>query len=47
MPTGLTPDDYFWGGGVSPVINSASVAVQNDVGGLVVLDVPGSRDRGV
>lgn len=47
MPTGLPPDDYFLGFVVSPVINSASVAVQNDVGGLVVLDVPGSRDRGL
>jgi hypothetical protein len=47
MPTGLPPDDYFLGFLVSPVINSASVAVQNDVGGLVVLDVPGSRDRGL
>ncbi len=47
MPTGLPPDDYFLGFLASPIINSASVAVQNDVGGLVVLDVPGSRDRGL
>jgi hypothetical protein len=45
MPAGLPPDDYFLGFLVSPVINSPSVAVVNDVGGLVVLDVPGSRDR--
>jgi hypothetical protein len=45
MPAGLPPDDYFLGFLISPVINSPSVAVVNDVGGLVVLDVPGSRDR--
>ena len=47
MPPGLPPDDYFLGFLVSPVINSPSVAVQNDIGGLVVLDVPGPRDRGL
>ena len=45
MPPGLKPDDYFLGFLVSPVINSPSVAVQNDIGGLVVLNVPGPRDR--
>jgi hypothetical protein len=45
MPAGLPPDDYFLGFLVSPVINSSSVAVENDVGGLVVLDIPGPRDR--
>jgi hypothetical protein len=45
MPAGLPPDDYFLGFLVSPAINSPSVAVENDVGGLVILDVPGPRDR--
>jgi len=45
MPPGLKPDDYFLGFLVSPVINSPSVAVENDIGGLVVLNVPGPRDR--
>jgi hypothetical protein len=45
MPTGLRPDDYFLGFLVSPVINSPSVSVQNDIGGLVVLNVPGARER--
>jgi hypothetical protein len=45
VPSGLTPNDYFLGFLVSPVINSSSVAVENDIGALVVLNVPGSRDR--
>ena len=45
MPTALRPDDYFLGFLVSPVINAPSVSVVNDIGGLVVLDVPGPRDR--
>ncbi len=45
MPSGLRPDDYFLGFLVSPVINAPSVSVENDIGGLVVLDVPGPRDR--
>jgi hypothetical protein len=45
MPSGLRPDDYFLGFLVSPVINSPSVSVVNDIGGLVVFDVPGPRDR--
>jgi len=45
VPQGLKPDDYFLGFLVSPVINSPSVAVVNDIGGLVVLNVPGPRDR--
>jgi hypothetical protein len=43
VPKGLKPNDYFLGFLVSPVINSASVTVQNDIGALVVLDVPGPR----
>ena len=45
MPNGLRPDDYFLGFLVSPVINSPSISVQNDIGGLVVLNVPGPRER--
>jgi hypothetical protein len=45
MPRGLRPDDYFLGFLVSPVINAPSVSVVNDIGGLVVLDVPGTRNR--
>jgi len=45
LPKGLKPDDYFLGFLISPVINSPSVAVVNDIGGLVVLSVPGPRDR--
>jgi uncharacterized membrane protein len=45
MPKTVPPDDYFLGFLVSPVINSSSVAAVNDIGGLVVLDVPGPRNR--
>ncbi len=45
MPNTVPPDDYFLGFLVSPVINSSSVAAVNDIGGLVVLNVPGPRNR--
>jgi hypothetical protein len=45
MPRGLKPDDYFLGFLVSPVINSPAITVENDIGALVVLNVPGPRDR--
>ena len=45
MPKTIPPDDYFVGFLVSPVINSSSVAAVNDIGGLVVLNVPGPRSR--
>src|ERR1700688_2740215 len=35
MPRGLRPDDYFLGFLISEVINSPSVAVENDIGALV------------
>ncbi len=44
VPAGLAPGDYFLGFLVSPIINSASVAVENDIGGLVIVDLPGARD---
>jgi hypothetical protein len=43
VPKGLAPNDYFLGFLVSPVINSSSVTVQNDIGALVIIDVPGPR----
>ena len=43
MPAQLRPDDYFLGFLVSPVITSPSVRAVNDVGALVVLDIPGAR----
>jgi len=45
MPLGLKPDDYFLGFLISPVIDSPTVAVVSAIGGLVVLSVPGPRDR--
>jgi len=45
MPRGLQPNDYFLGFLVSPIINSSSVAVVNDIGALVIVDVPGPRNR--
>ncbi len=45
MPKTFPPDDYFLGFLVSPVINSESVAAVNDIGGLVILNVPGPRNR--
>ncbi len=45
VPAGLGPDDYFLGFLISPIINSSSVAVQNDIGAIVTLDVAGPRDR--
>ncbi len=44
VPKSLTPDDYFLGWLVSPVLTSPAVAAVNEVGALVVLDVPGPRD---
>jgi len=43
VPKSLTPDDYFLGWLVSPILTSAAVAAVNEVGALVVLDVPGPR----
>lgn len=45
MPSDLQPNDYFLGFLVSPIINSSSVAVVNDIGALVILDIPGPRSR--
>jgi hypothetical protein len=45
MPTGLSPNDYFLGFLVTPLINASSVTVVNDIGALVVLNVPGPRFR--
>lgn len=45
MPSGLQPNDYFLGFLVAPIINSSSVAVVNDIGALVILDIPGPRNR--
>ena len=45
IPNGLKPDDYFLGFLISPIINSTSVTVENDIGTLVVLNVPGPRNR--
>jgi hypothetical protein len=44
-PGSLRPDDYFLGFLVTPILNAPSVAVVNQVGALVVLDVPGPRLR--
>jgi len=44
VPKSLTPDDYFLGWLVSPVLTAPAVAAVNEVGALVVLDVPGPRD---
>ena len=43
MPAQIHADDYFLGFLVSPVITSSAVRAVNDVGALVVLDVPGPR----
>jgi hypothetical protein len=45
VPPGLRPDDYFLGFLVTPIVNAPSVAVVNQVGGLVVLNAPGPRLR--
>ena len=44
VPRGLPPDDYFLGFLVVPVINAPGVVVQNDIGALVILNVPGRRN---
>jgi hypothetical protein len=43
MPAQLPANDYFLGFLVSPVVTSPAVRAINDVGALVVLDVPGVR----
>jgi hypothetical protein len=45
VPSGLQPDDYFLGFLVTPILNAPSVTVVNQIGALVVLDVPGPRLR--
>ena len=39
----LSPNDYFLGFLVSPIVPSGSVSAPNDVGAFVVLNVPGPR----
>lgn len=43
MPAQIRPDDYFLGFLVSPVVGSSVVRAVNDVGALVVVNVPGAR----
>lgn len=45
MPAKIAPDDYYLGFLVSPEISGRPVRVVNDVGALVVLDVPGPRNE--
>jgi hypothetical protein len=44
-PTTVAPNDYFLGFLVTPIVNGPSVAIVNQIGALVVVDVPGSRDE--
>jgi hypothetical protein len=44
VPRGLPPDNYFLGFLVVPVINAPGLVVQNDIGALVILNVPGRRN---
>lgn len=43
VPKDLSPNDYFLGFLVSPIVPSGSVSVPSDVGAFVVLNVPGPR----
>ena len=45
VPTTLVPDTYVLGFLVTPTVTGGSVQVVNQVGSLIVIDLPGSRDR--
>lgn len=45
VPATLPPDTYVLGFLVTPNVSGGAVQVLNQVGGLIVLDLPGSRDR--
>ena len=47
VPANVGANDYFLGFLVSPVVNGAAVRAVNQVGALVVLDVPGPRETGL
>jgi hypothetical protein len=44
-PTNVAPNDYFLGFLVTPIVTGPSVAIVNQIGALVVVNVPGSRDE--
>lgn len=45
VPTTLVPDTYILGFLVTPTVTGGSVQVLNQVGALIAIDLPGSRDR--
>ena len=45
VPTTLIPDTYVLGFLVTPTVTGGSVQVVNQVGALITIDLPGSRDR--
>lgn len=45
VPTTLVPDIYVLGFLVTPTVTGGTVRVVNQVGALIAIDLPGSRDR--
>jgi hypothetical protein len=45
VPANLKPNDYFLGFLVSPIVSGPSTVVENDIGALVILNVPGARPQ--
>ncbi|HUW56887.1 MAG TPA: hypothetical protein VMZ92_09640 [Planctomycetota bacterium] len=45
VPTTLVPDTYVLGFLITPTVTGGSVQVVNQVGALITIDLPGSRDR--
>ena len=45
VPTTLVPDTYVLGFLITPTVTGGTVQVVNQVGALIAIDLPGSRDR--